>query len=116
MQRDLLVGGVDPALEKSDPESEWKGLGTAAFMLDRRFGIRKRPYLVHVAKAVSTPMLKELQAVFLDELTQVRFPIPLPQSLVAVAELVSFADCTSSLPGKRSRRSANLASLGTLHD
>ncbi|GAA5896666.1 uncharacterized protein JCM6883_006974 [Sporobolomyces salmoneus] len=72
MQRDLLVGGVDPnTIDKQvDPESEWKSLGTAAFFLDRRFGVRKRPYLVHVAKTVSTPMLRELQTVLLDELTQ----------------------------------------------
>lgn len=71
MQRDLLVGGVDPVHETSDPESEWKSLGTAAFLLDRRFGARKRPYLVHVAKTVSTSVLQELQSVFLHELTQV---------------------------------------------
>ncbi|GAA5831300.1 hypothetical protein JCM3766R1_003003 [Sporobolomyces carnicolor] len=70
MQRDLLVGGVDPRVEKSDPEGEWTSLGTAAYMLDGRFGRRKRPYLVHVAKTVSGPMLKEVQRVFSDQLTQ----------------------------------------------
>ena len=92
MQRDLLVSGVDPANDRTDPDSEWKSLGTAGHLLsalsfsafarylnikppfsraDRRFGARRRPYLVHVAKAVSMPMLKELQTVFIDELTQV---------------------------------------------
>jgi hypothetical protein len=72
MQRDLLVGGVAPSVSQTDPDSEWKSLGTAAFLLDQRFGRRARPYLVHVAKAVSIPMLREVQMVFLDALTQVR--------------------------------------------
>ncbi|GAA6059108.1 hypothetical protein JCM10212_002079 [Sporobolomyces blumeae] len=68
MQRDLLVGGVAPGSRDVDPESEWKSLGMAAYLLDRRFGTRRRPYLIHVAKAVSTPMLAEVQAVFADDL------------------------------------------------
>ncbi|GAA5942317.1 uncharacterized protein JCM15063_002968 [Sporobolomyces koalae] len=70
MQRDLLVAGVDSTNQDTDPESEWKGLGFAGHLLDRRFGTRKRPYLVHVAKSVSLPLLKEMHSVFMTDLTR----------------------------------------------
>ncbi|BGP45053.1 hypothetical protein JCM10450v2_000870 [Rhodotorula kratochvilovae] len=61
MQRDLLVSGVSAENTHDDPEGEWRGLGYTAWLLDQRFGKRGRPYLVHVAKTVSTPMLREVQ-------------------------------------------------------
>jgi len=100
LQRDLLVRGVPPDDTHDDPEGEWRGLGYSAFLLgtlsrasvphrdwrgrpglckssrslrtDERFGKRARPYLVHVAKTVSLPVLREAQQVFLDALTRVR--------------------------------------------
>ncbi|TNY17178.1 hypothetical protein DMC30DRAFT_357508 [Rhodotorula diobovata] len=70
LQRDLLVRGVPPDDTHDDPEGEWRGLGYSAFLLDERFGKRARPYLVHVAKTVSLPVLREAQQVFLDALTR----------------------------------------------
>ncbi|GAA5862968.1 hypothetical protein JCM1840_002342 [Sporobolomyces johnsonii] len=70
MQRDLLVGGVAPEKVTDDGDGEWRGLDMSAWLLDERFGKRRRPYLIHVAKTVSIPMLKEMQSVFLDALTK----------------------------------------------
>ncbi|GAA5932899.1 hypothetical protein JCM1841_005189 [Sporobolomyces salmonicolor] len=70
MQRDLLVGGVAPEKVTDDGDGEWRGLDISAWLLDERFGKRRRPYLIHVAKTVSIPMLKEMQSVFLDALTK----------------------------------------------
>lgn len=39
---------------------------------DERFGPRARPYLLHIAKVISVPILKEMQQVFISELTTVR--------------------------------------------
>ncbi|GAA5955214.1 hypothetical protein JCM21900_002241 [Sporobolomyces salmonicolor] len=70
VQRDLLVGAVAPDdPDAADPDGEWRGLGISAWLLDQRFGQRRRCYLVHIGKAVSIPMLKEVQGVFLDALT-----------------------------------------------
>ncbi|GAA5983287.1 hypothetical protein JCM11641_002250 [Rhodosporidiobolus odoratus] len=70
MQRDLLVSGVAPEdAQHTNGDGEWRGLGYSAWLLDRRFGERKRPYLVHVAKTLPMPILKEMQQVFLTELT-----------------------------------------------
>ncbi|GAA5869721.1 hypothetical protein JCM1840_000570 [Sporobolomyces johnsonii] len=70
VQRDLLVGAVEPDdPTAADPDGEWRGLGISAWLLDQRFGKRRRCYLVHIGKAVSIPMLKEVQGVFLDALT-----------------------------------------------
>ncbi|KAJ8296782.1 3-O-alpha-D-mannopyranosyl-alpha-D-mannopyranose xylosylphosphotransferase [Rhodotorula toruloides] len=69
MQRDLLVGGVAPGTSTDDPDGEWKGLGYSNWLLDQRFGKRKRPYLVHVAKTISMPLLREVQLVFHEELS-----------------------------------------------
>ncbi|BGP29032.1 hypothetical protein JCM10296v2_000768 [Rhodotorula toruloides] len=69
MQRDLLVGGVAPGTSTDDPDGEWKGLGYSNWLLDRRFGERKRPYLVHVAKTISMPLLREVQQVFREDLS-----------------------------------------------
>ncbi|GAA5842285.1 hypothetical protein JCM9279_005333 [Rhodotorula babjevae] len=70
MQRNLLVNGVEPSTGHEDPEGEWRGLGYSAWLLDRRFGKRGRPYLVHVAKTLSLPLAREMQQVFLADLTK----------------------------------------------
>ncbi|GAA6005569.1 hypothetical protein JCM10207_005253 [Rhodosporidiobolus poonsookiae] len=70
MQRDFLVHAVPPGKEHDDPEGEWRGLGYSAWLLDERFGKRQgRPYLAHIAKTLPPPLLKEVQQVFLKELT-----------------------------------------------
>lgn len=38
---------------------------------DERFGARSRPYLLHIAKVIPVPIMKEAQAVFIKELTAV---------------------------------------------
>ena len=46
--------------------------GLHTFRADERFGARARPYLLHIAKVISVPLLKEMQQVFISELTTVR--------------------------------------------
>ncbi|GAA5892552.1 hypothetical protein JCM6882_005645 [Rhodosporidiobolus microsporus] len=70
MQRDLLVGGVSPSDTHDDPDGEWRSLGYTAWLLDERFGKRRRPYLVHVAKTMEGGMLREVQRVFGKELME----------------------------------------------
>ncbi|BGP21828.1 hypothetical protein Rt10032_c01g0526 [Rhodotorula toruloides] len=69
MQRNLLIGRVAPGTSTDDPEGEWKGLGYSNWLLDQRFGKRKRPYLAHVAKTVSMAVLREVQQVFHNEVS-----------------------------------------------
>ncbi|TKA55467.1 hypothetical protein B0A53_02393 [Rhodotorula sp. CCFEE 5036] len=69
LQRDLLVTGVSPENTHDSADGEWKGLGYSAWLLDERFGARARPYLLHIAKVISVPLLKEMQQVFISELT-----------------------------------------------
>ncbi|KDE04057.1 hypothetical protein MVLG_05496 [Microbotryum lychnidis-dioicae p1A1 Lamole] len=69
MQRDLIVESSPPDHLKGDAEGEWRGLGFTNWLLDQRFGARPRPYLLHVAKAISVPMLREVQSVFMEEMT-----------------------------------------------
>lgn len=49
---------------EKDRTSEWKGLALAAHALDQRFGKRERPYVTHIAKTLSTPILREAMHVF----------------------------------------------------
>ncbi|GAA5866218.1 hypothetical protein JCM3774_004122 [Rhodotorula dairenensis] len=69
LQRDLLVSGVAPENTHDSPDGEWKGLGYSAWLLDERFGARSRPYLLHIAKVIPVPIMKEAQEVFIRELT-----------------------------------------------
>ncbi|SCZ92054.1 BZ3500_MvSof-1268-A1-R1_Chr5-3g08306 [Microbotryum saponariae] len=69
LQRDLIVESSPPDHLKGDAEGEWRGLGFTNWLLDQRFGARPRPYLLHVAKAISVPMLREVQSVFMEEMT-----------------------------------------------
>ncbi|KAJ7758656.1 hypothetical protein B0H16DRAFT_1535207 [Mycena metata] len=55
---DLLVD-ADPRGEE-DGGGEWRALHWTAWMLDQRFGPRKRPYVLHYARALSLPLLHEL--------------------------------------------------------
>ncbi|ORY85412.1 hypothetical protein BCR35DRAFT_330888 [Leucosporidium creatinivorum] len=69
-QRDLPVSSVSPDATHDDPDGEWRGLGYSNWLLSQRFGERARPYLVHEGKSVSMPMLREVQRVWVDELTE----------------------------------------------
>jgi hypothetical protein len=57
LQNDLRVEGSDAA--GSDPEGEWKGMIYSNHLLNERFGKRQRPYLAHVLKSVSIPIMQE---------------------------------------------------------
>ncbi|SCV72845.1 BQ2448_4382 [Microbotryum intermedium] len=69
LQRDLIVESHSPGHLTGDADGEWRGLGFTNWLLDQRFGSRPRPYLLHVAKAISVPMLREVQSVFMEEMT-----------------------------------------------
>ncbi|BGP12927.1 hypothetical protein JCM10213_004346 [Rhodosporidiobolus nylandii] len=93
MQRDLLVTGASPDEWHGDPDGEWRGLGYTAWLLDERFGKRARPYLTHIAKALSLPILKEAQQVFVQELTATaaaRFRGKAPSEVVTAFLLVHY--------------------------
>lgn len=50
--------------------SRYSGL-TWSLRADKRFGARGRPYLLHIAKVIPVPLLKEIQQVFISDLTTV---------------------------------------------
>ncbi|KZT64246.1 hypothetical protein DAEQUDRAFT_732853 [Daedalea quercina L-15889] len=62
-----IVLHFDPGLmappERPDKfiKGEWRGIGESNYMLSQRFGVRHRPYVMHEAKVVSTPILAELE-------------------------------------------------------
>ncbi|KAH8927931.1 hypothetical protein BT69DRAFT_1330038, partial [Atractiella rhizophila] len=53
---------------RRDKEGEWVGLKYANYILNDRFGTRKRPYLHHNAKVLSLPILQEIRNIWEDEL------------------------------------------------
>lgn len=76
IQKDLGVGGEAPGTSKQKSDGEWPGMTYSAWLLDRRFGIRQRGYLVHQGKMLSTPLLDEVASIWSDELketAEVRF-------------------------------------------
>lgn len=76
IQWDLRVGGEAPGTSRQLEDGEWPGMKYSAWLLDRRFGIRSRAYLVHQGKMLSTPLLDEVAAIWSEELkgtAQVRF-------------------------------------------
>ncbi|GAA5862804.1 hypothetical protein JCM8547_006550 [Rhodosporidiobolus lusitaniae] len=66
MYREFYVEGVHPNEIEDDRDSEWKGLKGTNWMLNQRFGTRKRPYLAHVARSISVPLFREAKEVFFD--------------------------------------------------
>ncbi|KAG8904339.1 hypothetical protein FRB99_001885 [Tulasnella sp. 403] len=62
MQSDLLVGGYGTM------HGEWVALQHSNQFLDGRFGVRKRPYLAHIAKTLSKSFLREIWAIWGEEL------------------------------------------------
>lgn len=71
LQRDLLVRASEGDDSENDGEGEWRGLRTTNSLLDKRFGVRGRPYLIHQGKNVDTAMMREVQFVFEEYLTLV---------------------------------------------
>ncbi|GAA5902653.1 hypothetical protein JCM5296_000733, partial [Sporobolomyces johnsonii] len=63
----LEVEGVLPADGNDDVEGEWRGLKYSNWLLDQRFGKRKRPYLAHHAKSDSLPILQEAYEIWTEE-------------------------------------------------
>ncbi|KAH8926083.1 hypothetical protein BT69DRAFT_1348276 [Atractiella rhizophila] len=69
VQPDLLVDGKHPSTAtRWDREGEWVGLRFANYILNERFGTRKRPYLQHTAKVLSLPILQEIRNIWGEEL------------------------------------------------
>ncbi|GAA6004454.1 hypothetical protein JCM10207_000733 [Rhodosporidiobolus poonsookiae] len=68
IQADLTADGRAPGELAGPPDGEWASLKRANWLLDRRFGRRHRGYLAHIPKALSMPLLQELDAVWHDEL------------------------------------------------
>ncbi|KAJ7144500.1 hypothetical protein C8R44DRAFT_760014 [Mycena epipterygia] len=62
MQPHLLVGG--DASGDADGGGEWRSLGWGSHLMSQRFGLRKRPYLQHNARALSLPLMHELSLAF----------------------------------------------------
>lgn len=76
IQKDLGVGGEAPGTSKQRGDGEWPGMTYSAWLLDRRFGVRSRGYLVHQGKMLSTPLLDEVASIWAQELkstAEVRF-------------------------------------------
>ncbi|KAJ7733077.1 hypothetical protein DFH07DRAFT_846063 [Mycena maculata] len=62
MQWDLLVGGDSTG--RADGGGEWRSLGWSSYLLNERFGERKRPYMHHNARALSLPLMHETSLAF----------------------------------------------------
>ncbi|KAF8342792.1 uncharacterized protein EI90DRAFT_3115337 [Cantharellus anzutake] len=58
VQPDLLVTSSNPSLD--NPDGEWRPLRYTNWLLDQRYGVRSRPYLTHMAKSLSLPILSEI--------------------------------------------------------
>ncbi|KAJ7265968.1 hypothetical protein B0H12DRAFT_1230364 [Mycena haematopus] len=71
IQFDLEVPSRAPgAPVHGDREGEWPGLLFTNWLLDRRFGKRRRRYLHHVAKTLSTPIMREAAAVWAEDVAK----------------------------------------------
>ncbi|KAJ7896082.1 hypothetical protein B0H14DRAFT_2431241 [Mycena olivaceomarginata] len=72
IQFDLGVKSQPPGVISMavDKEGEWPGLEFTNWLLDQRFGKRKRRYLHHVAKTLPTPIMKEAAAVWEEEVAK----------------------------------------------
>ncbi|KAJ7927835.1 hypothetical protein B0H13DRAFT_1598315 [Mycena leptocephala] len=62
MQPHLLVGG--DASGDADGNGEWRSLGWSSHLMSQRFGLRKRPYTQHNARALSVPLMHEMSLTF----------------------------------------------------
>ncbi|KAJ7646076.1 hypothetical protein DFH06DRAFT_1211076 [Mycena polygramma] len=62
MQPHLRVGG--DASGNADGGGEWRSLGWSSHLMSQRFGLRKRPYTQHNARALSVPLMHEMSLTF----------------------------------------------------
>jgi hypothetical protein len=62
MDPGLLVG--PDASGKADGGGEWRSLGWSEHLLNERFGSRKRPYMHHIARSLSLPLMHEVSLAF----------------------------------------------------
>ncbi|KAJ6586004.1 hypothetical protein B0H19DRAFT_1250747 [Mycena capillaripes] len=62
MQPHLLVGG--DASGDANGNGEWRSLGWSSHLMSQRFGLRKRPYTQHNARALSVPLMHEMSLTF----------------------------------------------------
>ncbi|BGP28717.1 hypothetical protein JCM10296v2_000453 [Rhodotorula toruloides] len=70
IQADMFVDSLSPSTSIRDGEGEWASLQRANWLLDQRFGERRRGYLAHIPKAFSAPLLREVGRIFRDELLE----------------------------------------------
>jgi hypothetical protein len=71
MQNHVQVSSSPKGTSRADPDGEWPSLEYANWLLDQRFGARKRPYMAHFVKTYSTPLLQEMAGIWGEELTDV---------------------------------------------
>ncbi|KZT52281.1 hypothetical protein CALCODRAFT_558137 [Calocera cornea HHB12733] len=69
-QADLLVRGTPTP--RASSTGEWAALEWSNSMLNARFGERQRPYVIHVAKGMSRPLVEELQLLFAPHFADTR--------------------------------------------
>ncbi|KAG8731846.1 hypothetical protein FRC11_001963, partial [Ceratobasidium sp. 423] len=62
MQSDLLVSSLVDGARPSD--DEWRSLEFSNRLLSDRFGLRKRPYVVHEAKAFKRSLISEISLIW----------------------------------------------------
>ncbi|KAJ7454666.1 hypothetical protein FB451DRAFT_1278896 [Mycena latifolia] len=72
IQFDLGVKSRPPGSVRMgiDKEGEWPALEYTNWLLDQRFGKRERRYLHHVAKVLPAPIMREVAAVWADEVAK----------------------------------------------
>ncbi|EJF56867.1 hypothetical protein DICSQDRAFT_112435 [Dichomitus squalens LYAD-421 SS1] len=61
LQGDMTVSPDWPSTKR---KSEWRSMGVSNWLLSKRFGRRRRPYVQHQAKSVSFAILQELALVW----------------------------------------------------
>jgi hypothetical protein len=71
MQNHVRISSSPKGTSRADPDGEWPSLEYANWLLDQRFGARKRPYMAHFVKTYSTPLLQEVANIWGNELTEV---------------------------------------------
>ncbi|KAJ1309903.1 hypothetical protein OPQ81_006664 [Rhizoctonia solani] len=68
MQSNLLVSPLVDGARPSD--GEWHSLEFSNRLLSNRFGVRKRPYVVHEAKALKRSLISEISLIWSAELSE----------------------------------------------
>ncbi|KAN0065487.1 hypothetical protein ACQY0O_001324 [Thecaphora frezii] len=59
---------VESIADLTPSQGEWASLHYTNWLLDRRFGARRRPYVVHLHRAFSRPLLTESKMMFAREI------------------------------------------------